>query len=75
VLSFFLWEVFVINVGDRLTEFPDDQFDRHFLIGKPTVSPGISASSARTAKNTTPATTAMWYPDTRGLRYYGELTD
>jgi hypothetical protein len=44
---------------DRLTEFPDDPFDRHFLIGKPTVSPGISASSARTAKNTTPATTAM----------------
>jgi hypothetical protein len=29
------------------------------LIGKPTVNAGISASSARTAKNTTPATTAM----------------
>ena len=30
-----------------------------FLIGNVTVSPGTSASSARTAKNTTPATTAM----------------
>jgi hypothetical protein len=29
------------------------------LIGKLTVSAGISANSARTAKNTTPATTAM----------------
>jgi hypothetical protein len=31
----------------------------HFLIGKLTVSAGISANKARTAKNTTPATTAM----------------
>jgi hypothetical protein len=29
------------------------------LIGKLTVKPGINANSARTAKNTTPATTAM----------------
>jgi hypothetical protein len=29
------------------------------LIGNVTVSAGIKASSARTAKNTTPATTAM----------------
>jgi hypothetical protein len=29
-------------------------------MGKLTVRPGISASSARTVKNTTPATTAMW---------------
>jgi hypothetical protein len=33
----------------------------HFLIGALTVGPGISA---RTAKKTTPATTAMWQPDT-----------
>jgi hypothetical protein len=31
----------------------------HFLIGKLTARSGISASSARTAENTTPATTAM----------------
>jgi hypothetical protein len=29
------------------------------LIGKLTVNPGIKASKARTAENTTPATTAM----------------
>jgi len=34
----------------------------HFLIGWLTASPGTSASSARMAENTTPATTAMWYP-------------
>jgi hypothetical protein len=31
----------------------------HFLMGKLTVRPRINASSARTAKNTTPANTAM----------------
>jgi len=58
-LGGFCRQLFHDNVGDRLTKFPDDQFDRHFLIGKPTVSPGINTNSARTARNTTPATTVM----------------
>jgi hypothetical protein len=39
----------------------DHHGDQHH---RPTVNAGISASSARTAKNTTPAPTAMRYPDT-----------